>query len=104
MASRSRQSGSGKKSNILVNWGDDIGIYNLSCYGHGTMGYRTPHIDRLVREGMMFTDSYGEQSCSAGRSSFIQAGTPFFCWVNATHMHFRTHPRPAKASRPITTP
>ena len=59
------------KPNILVIWGDDIGISNLSCYSHGLMGYRTPNIDRLAREGMMFTDSYGEQSCTAGRSSFI---------------------------------
>ena len=59
------------KPNILVIWGDDIGISNLSCYSHGLMGYRTPHIDRLAKEGMMFTDSYGEQSCTAGRSSFI---------------------------------
>lgn len=61
----------GKKPNILVIWGDDIGISNLSCYSHGLMGYQTPNIDRLAREGMMFTDSYGEQSCTAGRSSFI---------------------------------
>ena len=60
-----------KKPNILVIWGDDIGIANLSCYTHGVMGYRTPNIDRLAKEGMMFTDSYGEQSCTAGRSSFI---------------------------------
>jgi arylsulfatase len=60
-----------KKPNILVIWGDDIGITNLSCYSHGLMGYRTPNIDRLAKEGMMFTDSYGEQSCTAGRSSFI---------------------------------
>lgn len=60
-----------KKPNILVIWGDDIGISNLSCYSHGLMGYRTPNIDRLAKEGMMFTDSYGEQSCTAGRSSFI---------------------------------
>jgi arylsulfatase len=59
------------KPNILVIWGDDIGISNLSCYSHGLMGYKTPHIDRLANEGMMFTDSYGEQSCTAGRSSFI---------------------------------
>src|SRR5262249_59794360 len=59
------------KPNILVIWGDDIGIWNLSCYSHGTMGYDTPNIDRLAKEGMMFTDSYGEQSCTAGRSSFI---------------------------------
>jgi arylsulfatase A-like enzyme len=61
----------GRKPNILVIWGDDIGINNLSCYSHGVMGYRTPHIDRLAKEGMMFTDSYGEQSCTAGRASFI---------------------------------
>lgn len=60
-----------KKPNILVIWGDDIGIWNLSCYSHGTMGYRTPNIDRIAAEGMMFTDSYGEQSCTAGRASFI---------------------------------
>ncbi len=57
--------------NILVIWGDDIGITNLSCYSQGLMGYRTPNIDRLAAEGMMFTDSYGEQSCTAGRSAFI---------------------------------
>lgn len=60
-----------KKPNILVIWGDDIGITNLSCYSQGLMGYQTPNIDRLAKEGMMFTDSYGEQSCTAGRSSFI---------------------------------
>jgi len=59
------------KPNILIIWGDDIGISNLSCYSHGLMGYQTPNIDRLAKEGMMFTDSYGEQSCTAGRSSFI---------------------------------
>ena len=57
--------------NILVIWGDDIGITNLSCYSDGLMGYRTPNIDRIADEGMRFTDSYGEQSCTAGRSSFI---------------------------------
>jgi arylsulfatase A-like enzyme len=60
-----------KKPNILVIWGDDIGVSNLSCYSHGVMGYHTPNIDRLAKEGMMFTDSYGEQSCTAGRASFI---------------------------------
>jgi arylsulfatase A-like enzyme len=59
------------KPNILVIWGDDIGIANLSCYSNGVMGYRTPNIDRLAKEGMIFTDSYGEQSCTAGRASFI---------------------------------
>src|SRR5499433_3610476 len=60
-----------KKPNILVIWGDDIGITNLSCYSDGLMGYRTPNIDRIAQEGMRFTDCYGEQSCTAGRSSFI---------------------------------
>jgi arylsulfatase len=59
------------RPNIVVFWGDDIGISNLSCYGDGLMGYRTPNIDRLAAEGMRFTDSYGEQSCTAGRSAFI---------------------------------
>ena len=59
------------KPNILVIWGDDIGQSNLSCYTHGLMGYRTPNIDRIAKEGMLFTDSYSEQSCTAGRSSFI---------------------------------
>jgi arylsulfatase A-like enzyme len=60
-----------EKPNILVIWGDDIGITNLSCYSDGLMGYRTPNIDRIADEGMRFTDSYGEQSCTAGRSAFI---------------------------------
>ena len=60
-----------EKPNILVIWGDDIGISNLSCYSDGLMGYRTPNIDRIADEGMRFTDSYGEQSCTAGRASFI---------------------------------
>ncbi|MBX5460844.1 MAG: arylsulfatase [Steroidobacteraceae bacterium] len=59
------------KPNILVIWGDDIGIWNLSCYSSGMMGYRTPNIDRIANEGMRFTDSYGEQSCTAGRAAFI---------------------------------
>jgi arylsulfatase A-like enzyme len=57
--------------NILVIWGDDIGITNLSAYSDGVMGYRTPNIDRIGAEGMRFTDAYGEQSCTAGRSAFI---------------------------------
>jgi arylsulfatase A-like enzyme len=62
---------SDSRPNIVVFWGDDIGISNLSCYSDGLMGYRTPNIDRLASEGMRFTDSYGEQSCTAGRSAFI---------------------------------
>ena len=59
------------KPNILVSWGDDIGIANLSCYSDGLMGYRTPKHRPHRRRGMRFTDSCGEQSCTAGRSSFI---------------------------------
>ncbi|MBX3191052.1 MAG: arylsulfatase [Labilithrix sp.] len=66
-----------KKPNILVIWGDDIGIWNLSCYSSGMMGYRTPNIDRLAKEGMRFTDAYGEQSCTAGRAAFITGQSVF---------------------------
>ncbi len=59
------------KPNVLVIWGDDIGITNISAYSRGLMGYKTPNIDRIANEGMMFTDSYGEQSCTAGRSSYV---------------------------------
>jgi arylsulfatase A-like enzyme len=65
------------KPNILVIWGDDIGTSNLSCYSRGLMGYRTPSIDRLANEGMLFTDCYGEQSCTAGRSSFLTGQSVF---------------------------
>ena len=71
-AARSRgETSPAKPPNILVIWGDDIGISNLSCYSDGLMGYRTPNIDRVSAEGVRFTDSYGEQSCTAGRSAFI---------------------------------
>ena len=65
------------KPNILVIWGDDIGQTNLSCYSRGLMGYQTPNIDRIADEGMLFTDNYGEQSCTAGRSSFITGQSVF---------------------------
>ena len=65
------------KPNILVIWGDDIGQWNISAYSRGVMGYRTPNIDRLASEGMLFTDYYGEQSCTAGRSSFITGQSVF---------------------------
>ena len=66
-----RQASQTSKPNILVIFGDDIGVSNVSAYSHGLMGYRTPNIDRIAREGMMFTDYYAEQSCTAGRSAFI---------------------------------
>jgi arylsulfatase len=65
-----------EKPNILIIWGDDIGWFNLSCYNLGIMGYRTPNIDRLAKEGMMFTDWYGQQSCTAGRAAFITGQSP----------------------------
>lgn len=60
-----------EKPNILVIWGDDIGQSNVSAYTFGLMGYKTPNIDSIAKEGMMFTDYYAEQSCTAGRSTFI---------------------------------
>ncbi len=66
-----------EKPNILVVWGDDIGQSNISQYTHGMMGYKTPNIDRIAQEGMTFTDYYGEQSCTAGRSSFIMGQSVF---------------------------
>ena len=66
-----------QKPNILVIWGDDIGQSNISAYTMGLMGYRTPNIDRVANEGMIFTDYYGEQSCTAGRSSYIMGQSVF---------------------------
>ena len=62
---------SGTKPNVLVIFGDDIGQTNISAYSMGLVGYKTPNIDRIAKEGMMFTDYYAEQSCTAGRSAFI---------------------------------
>src|SRR3990172_6833782 len=66
-----------KKPNILVIWGDDVGIHNISAYSLGVMGYKTPNIDRLAKEGALFTDAYAQQSCTAGRASFILGQHPF---------------------------
>src|SRR5260370_21610157 len=60
-----------KKPNILIIWGDDIGEFNISAYNMGRMGYKTPNIDRIGHEGAIFTDWYGQQSCTAGRAAFI---------------------------------
>ena len=65
-----------KKPNILVIWGDDIGWFNTSVYNHGMMGYQTPNIDRIATEGIMFTDAYGQQSCTAGRAAFLTGQSP----------------------------
>jgi arylsulfatase A-like enzyme len=65
-----------KKPNILILWGDDIGIWNVSYFSRGGMGYRTPNIDRVANEGVAFTDYYGQQSCTAGRAAFITGQNP----------------------------
>ena len=70
------QAAVGKKPNILVIWGDDIGNQNISYNSHGMMGYQTPNIDRIAKEGVAFTDYYAQQSCTAGRSAFISGSVP----------------------------
>lgn len=65
-----------KKPNVLVIWGDDIGYWNISHNNHGMMGYKTPNIDRIAREGVSFTDYYAQQSCTAGRAAFISGSVP----------------------------
>jgi arylsulfatase len=70
------QAQTAKKPNILVIWGDDIGTENISYYNRGMMGYQTPNIDRIAREGIFFTDYYGQQSCTAGRAAYINGSVP----------------------------
>ena len=65
------------KPNIVIIWGDDIGYWNVSAYNQGMMGYRTPNIDRIAKEGALFTDWYGQQSCTAGRAAFITGQVGF---------------------------
>ena len=65
-----------QKPNVLVIMGDDIGYWNISAYNRGMMGYRTPNIDRIANEGAIFTDYYGQQSCTAGRAAFITGQSP----------------------------
>jgi len=77
-AQEKKPSGSAQgKPNILVIWGDDIGYWNVSAYNQGMMGYKTPNIDRIAKEGALFTDWYGQQSCTAGRAAFITGQSPF---------------------------
>ncbi|XXR58726.1 sulfatase-like hydrolase/transferase [Sorangium sp. So ce385] len=70
------RTGSRERPNILIIMGDDIGWFNLSAYNRGMMGYETPHIDRIAREGILFTDYYGQQSCTAGRAALMTGQTP----------------------------
>jgi len=76
LVSASPAAAADKKPNILVIWGDDIGGFNISAYNMGMMGYRTPNIDRIAKEGALFTDWYGQQSCTAGRAAFITGQSP----------------------------
>ncbi len=71
------QGASGSKPNIVIIWGDDIGIEDISAYSHGLMGFQTPNIDRVATEGVLFTDYYGEQSCTAGRAAFLTGQSVF---------------------------
>ena len=73
---KTKSSDSNKKPNILIIWGDDIGQFNISVYNNGMMGYRTPNIDSIGKEGAVFTDWYGQQSCTAGRAAFITGQSP----------------------------
>ena len=66
-----------RQPNILIIWGDDVGLWNVSAYSQGMMGYKTPNIDRIAKEGGLFTDWYGQQSCTAGRASFITGQVGF---------------------------
>lgn len=72
-------------------WGDDIGWSNISACNHGIMGYQTPNIDRLAKEGAMYTDFYAQQSCTAGRSSFILGEHPFRTGLLTIGMPGSTH-------------
>ena len=72
----SLQAQAANKPNMLMIWGDDIGPFNISAYNRGMMGYKTPNIDRIANEGILFTDSYGDQSCTAGRAGFITGQHP----------------------------
>ena len=65
------------KPNILIIWGDDIGWFNINAYNRGMMGYDTPNIDRIANDGILFTDAYGQNSCTAGRAAFLTGQSPF---------------------------
>lgn len=77
LASAPAYAAEGKKPNIIVIFGDDVGYWNVSAYNRGMMGYRTPNIDRIAKEGAIFTDHYAQQSCTAGRAAFITGQSCF---------------------------
>ena len=82
------------KPNMLIIWGDDIGFWNLSTNNMGMMGYDTPNIDRIAEEGAKFTDYYGQQSCTAGRSAFILGQSPIRTGLTLSLIHISEPTRP----------
>jgi arylsulfatase A-like enzyme len=88
-----------KKPNILIIWGDDIGGFNISAYNQGMMGYRTPNIDSIARDGALFTDWYGQQSCTAGRAAFITGQSPIR--TGLTKVGLPGAPEGMKHDRPV---
>ena len=93
----------GAKPNILVIMGDDIGYWNISAYNRGQMGYRTPNIDRLAEEGGLFTDYYGQQSCTAGRAAFITGQSPMRTGLLKVGLPGSTRGPAGRGSRPSPT-
>ena len=79
------------KPNLLAIFGDDVGYWNISAYNQGMMGYETPNIDRIANEGALFTDHYGQQSCTAGRAAFITGQEPFRTGLLTIGMPGSTH-------------
>jgi arylsulfatase A-like enzyme len=79
-----------KKPNILIIWGDDIGMWNISAYHRGMMGGSTPNIDRIAKEGMIFMDHYGQASCTAGRAAFVTGQYPIRVGLSTVGLPGRT--------------
>ena len=109
-AALAQSAGGTTPPNILIIWGDDIGWFNVSAYNHGMMGYRTPNIDRIAKEGALFTDWYGQQSCTAGRAAFITGQSPIRTGLTKVglpgapegHDRRKTRPSPSCSSRSAT--
>jgi hypothetical protein len=102
-ATQAQQSLDGRKPNILVIFGDDIGVPQISAYTMGMMGYRAPNIDRIATEGALFTDAYGQQSCTAGRASFILGQEPFRTGLLTIGMPGDPHGVPQLAVKALAT-
>jgi hypothetical protein len=90
-----------KQPNILILWGDDIGTWNISHFSRGMMGYTTPNIDRVAKEGVTFTDYYGQQSCTAGRAAFICGQNPLRTGLTKVGMPGATPKTPTELTSPL---